>query len=145
MPMRVLFVICMVGLMAAIALLTIRETAGFRRGRSLLSGRQLVIRMLSGVILLGLLVKVTIGGLQIMSPDVDSIRFALLYWTECVVLGYFVCLVGFVDLWLVWRCRRQHRRWITGTAARLCGGLASAEGHMPSLSPGVGPGKAERP
>lgn len=91
----------LVTLIVGLGALTVREVLLYRRDRAVISGRHLVIRILSGLLLLGLLTKVLLGLGE---------RFSLAYWSKCAALGYLVCLVAFVDLWLVIRCRRHRDR-----------------------------------
>ena len=96
------FVICMIAVGAL-------EVRNWLRQRTLISGRQLIIRLLGNVLLLLLLLKV-LYGIYWVEYARESVDYFLKYWGNCVGLAYLALTFAGVDVYYTWKLRRQCRR-----------------------------------
>jgi hypothetical protein len=97
--------------------LCFREVQLFRRGESIVSKRQLVFRMVGGVITLALVGKVMVGVLFVRG-DAPPSTF-LFYWLECAGLASLAVFVALVDYCSVRSFRRRCQRDLSSRVGRL--------------------------
>ena len=95
-----------------------REVNLYRTGESIISKRQLIVRMIGGLITLVLIGKVMAGVLYV-KPEMRSAAYFLEYWLGCVGLAFLAVLVAVVDMLSVMGYRRKLRRELSGGAGRL--------------------------
>ena len=109
--------------------LCVREILLFRAGESIISRRQLIVRMIGGMITLALVAKV-MAGVLFVQPDMRTASYFLEYWLGCVGLAFLAVAVALIDVYSVLGYRRKLRRELNGGAGRLYARvLAEAAGH----------------
>lgn len=70
-----------------------------------------------GLVFLGLAVILLVGGLTVLAPQLEGMRF-ILYWLACYFLTSLALLVAFFDAWLVRaRARRDEDQLVRQTFA----------------------------
>jgi hypothetical protein len=96
-----------------------REIQLYRAGESIISRRQLFVRMIGGVITIALVVKVMVGVLFVQPDAVHSGRYFVRYWLGCVGLAFLAVMVALVDACSVLGYGRKRRREISSGVGRL--------------------------
>ncbi len=122
------------GLGFVVGLLTVYEVWQWRRRRSPISLRQLVVRVIGGVLLLGLLCKV-LGGLLYVQPGMQPARLILNYWAECVALGWLLLFVVLIDLRLVLKIRRRQQQTVAEITNKLIETFRAEHGQPDAVRP----------
>jgi hypothetical protein len=102
-----------------IAWLMLREIRLYFRRAESVSGRQVIIRMMVGMMLLGLILRVLLGTYLYLDPGAHGIRPTVTYWSKNMALGYFIAVIAMIDLGLVLRYNRRRRLWQESHADRL--------------------------
>jgi hypothetical protein len=99
---------------AALLVLLYLEIRNYRAGRTLISRRRLVLRVLAGVLLLSLIAAVFVG-LFLLKLETAQGREALflIYWCSCLVVAIALVWVMLADLQEVEDrfSQRQHEIW----------------------------------
>lgn len=90
----------------------------FRSGRSIISKRQLIVRMIGGAITIALVAKV-MAGVLFVQPEVHSGSYFVRYWLGCVGLAFLAVVVALMDACSVLGYGRKRHREISGGIGRL--------------------------
>ncbi len=101
---------CGVAMLAAgVLALSAYEVWQFSRSRILISLRQLIIRLIGGLLLVFMLGKVLHGVLAFEAGE--SIRSSLIFWGDVVLIGWLTILVAAIDLRYCMKLRQRHRQY----------------------------------
>jgi hypothetical protein len=94
-----------------VAVLATLQVLQYRRGAQLISGSQLALRLLNGLIILAIIVAIFVGELKFSSAAQVRGRelFFGLYWSLLVVALLVVVILALVDYRLVLRTRHRAR------------------------------------
>lgn len=83
----------------SVLLLLLVEVRSFRSGRTLISRRRLVLRIVAGLLLLTLLTAVFVGLLILRLTDaVGRPQLFLVYWSSCMLIAIVLVWVMLADL-----------------------------------------------
>jgi hypothetical protein len=114
-------IVAIIGLGAlalGIGALTLYALWQWHRHNSLLSRGHLAVRVVGTLLSLGLLWRV-LGGILRVWPELQPLRAVVIYWVDCLVLGWLLLLVIGLDLWLALQLRRAHQQRLGQLAAEL--------------------------
>jgi len=117
--MEILPILLAAGIIGIITLMLV-ELREWRTGRTLISGRQLLLRLAGAGMLVLLLAAVFIGDyiLGLRRPQGHPLLFAA-WWMGCLALAIGLLFMAFADLRHVKHRRRQHENEIWREFARL--------------------------
>ena len=93
---------------------------GYRYGsdRSVISGRQVIIRMIGGVFTLCLLAQVFKGILFFQADSTTNMTY-IQFWMHCVLLAALAISIALIDCLYVWQFRRMHRQKLRSEKRRI--------------------------
>ena len=97
-----------------VALLLVVEVRKYRAGRHLISGRRLALRLISGLLLIGLLAAIFVGLFLLKLADAGSRpQLFLAFWGGCLVGGFVLLFLMLADVREVEdrSLKRQHEIW----------------------------------
>jgi len=117
--MRILPILLAAGVIGVITLLLV-EVRGWRTGRSVISRRQLALRITAGAMLLVLLIAIFAGDyfLGLSTPEGHPVLF-LAWWIGCLIIGIGLLFLALADMRHVAERRRQREHEIWRDFARL--------------------------
>ncbi len=86
------------------------EIRSYVRKKTIISGKQLTVRLIGGVLMTILLIKLLYGIYWVEYPRRVDVDYFLRYWAGCVALAYFCLMIATVDLWFTMRLRRASKK-----------------------------------
>ncbi len=95
------------------------EIRNFRRKKTIISGKQLAVRLLGGALMLILLVRILHGIYWVEYPHRVDADYFLRYWAGCLGLAYICLMAAAVDMYFTMRLRRSTRKVARGLSDRL--------------------------
>jgi len=118
-----------------VALLLVVEVRKYRAGRHLISGRRLALRLISGLLLIGLLAAIFVGLFVLRLVDASSRpQLFLAFWGGCLVGGFVLLFLMLADVREVEdrSLKRQHEMW-RDFARFIAGQMEGGQGERGSL------------
>ncbi len=106
---QIVFGIFAVAMTLYTIVLILKEVRQWQARRSIISLRQLVVRIFGGMLMLMLLVMV-LGGIVFVQLDGSPIGHFVVYWLACITLAMIIGIVALIDFCVVFRCRQRHRK-----------------------------------
>ena len=120
---KLIFGLIMDVFVLAILIVCILEIRRYFKKLGIISGQQLIVRIIGGIFLMILMLQIQYG-IYFVDPDPGEVDYFISYWSRCLIVTFLFVITGLVDLYYTMQLRRQARRVMKGVDHAVSGKAA---------------------
>ena len=92
-----------------IFIVCILEVRRYFKKKGIISGKQLTVRVIAGILLMIIMVQVQYG-IYWVDPEPGAMGYFVDYWSRCLLVTFMFFITGLIDLYLTMQIRRRARK-----------------------------------